>query len=71
MARFNAEGKQYVYKITGIRNNIGTAKQVVVKTGKTQGDVIEILDGIAEGDQLIKAGARSVKDGQEIKISKS
>ena len=67
----NAEGKQYVYKITGIRNNIGTAKQVVVKTGKTQGDVIEILDGIAEGDQLIKAGARSVKDGQEIKISKS
>lgn len=67
----NAEGKQYVYKITGIRNNIGTAKQVVVKTGKTQGDVIEILEGIAEGDQLIKAGARSVKDGQEIKISKS
>ena len=67
----NAEGKQYVYKITGIRNNIGTAKQVVVKTGKTQGDVIEILEGIAVGDQLIKAGARSVKDGQEIKISKS
>lgn len=67
----NAEGKQYVYKITGIHNNIGTAKQVVVKTGKTQGDVIEILEGIAEGDQLIKAGARSVKDGQEIKISKS
>lgn len=67
----NADGKQYVYKITGIRNNIGTAKQVVVKTGKTQGDVIEILEGIAEGDQLIKAGARSVKDGQEIKISKS
>ena len=67
----NAEGKQYVYKITDLNNEFGTAKQVVVKTGKTQGDVIEILDGIAVGDQLIKAGARSVKDGQEIKISKS
>lgn len=67
----NAEGKQYVYKITDLNNEFGTAKQVVVKTGNTQGDVIEILDGIAVGDQLIKAGARSVKDGQEIKISKS
>ncbi|WP_296634163.1 efflux RND transporter periplasmic adaptor subunit [Polaribacter sp.] len=67
----NAAGEQYVYKITGLNNVFGTAQQVVVKTGKTQGDVIEILEGIAIGDQLIKAGARSVKDGQEIKISKS
>ncbi|MEN8704047.1 MAG: efflux RND transporter periplasmic adaptor subunit [Polaribacter sp.] len=67
----NAAGEQYVYKITGLNNAFGTAQQVVVKTGKTQGDVIEILEGIAFGDQLIKAGARSVKDGQEIKISKS
>ncbi|WP_334056271.1 efflux RND transporter periplasmic adaptor subunit [Polaribacter sp. P097] len=67
----NAEGEQYVYKITDLNNEFGTAKQVVVKTGKTQGDVIEILEGITVGDKLIKAGARSVKDGQEIKISKS
>jgi membrane fusion protein (multidrug efflux system) len=38
-------------------------------TGKTQGDVIEILEGISEGDMLIQAGARSVKNGQEVKIS--
>ncbi|EAQ42753.1 efflux RND transporter periplasmic adaptor subunit [Polaribacter sp. MED152] len=67
----NAEGEQYVYKITDLNNEFGTAKQVVVKTGKTQGDVIEILEGITVGDKLIKAGARSVKDGQEVKISKS
>jgi RND family efflux transporter MFP subunit len=67
----NAAGEQYVYKITNLEADFGTATQVVVKTGKTQGDVIEILEGIAVGDKLIKAGARSVKDGQEIKISKS
>lgn len=67
----NAAGEQYVYKITNLEAEFGTATQVVVKTGKTQGDVIEILEGITVGDKLIKAGARSVKDGQEIKISKS
>jgi len=65
----NAEGKQYVYVVKNIKNNIGTAMQTVVKTGKTQGDIIEILEGISVGDQLIEAGARTVKDGQEVKIS--
>jgi len=65
----NAEGKQYVYIVKNIKNNIGTAMQTVVKTGKTQGDIIEILEGISVGDQLIEAGARTVKDGQEVKIS--
>lgn len=65
----NAEGQQYVYVITDLKNNEGIAKQTVVKTGKTQGDVIEILEGVSDGDMLIQAGARSVKDGQEVKIS--
>tara|TARA_R110002072_G_scaffold95197_18_gene209878 strand:+ start:9645 stop:10817 length:1173 start_codon:yes stop_codon:yes gene_type:complete len=67
----NAEGKQYVYVIENIKGNIGFAKQVVVTTGRTQGDVIEILSGVSSGDLLIEAGARSVKDGQKIKIAKS
>lgn len=65
----NAEGDQYVYVITNLNGDNGIAKQTVVKTGKTQGDVIEILEGVTAGDLLIKAGARSVKDGQEVKIS--
>lgn len=65
----NAEGDQYVYVIKNIDGDFGTANQVVVKTGKTQGDVIEVLEGISAGDKLIEAGARSVKNGQQIKIS--
>lgn len=66
----NAEGEQYVYVIKNVNGNMGTATQTVVKTGKTQGDVIEVLGGVNIGDVLIKAGARSVKNGQEVKISK-
>lgn len=65
----NAEGQQYVYVISNLKGDTGFAKQTIIKTGKTQGDVIEILEGVKSGDILIEAGARSVKDGQEVKIS--
>ena len=67
----NAEGDQYVYVIKDVEGNIGVAKQVVVKTGKTQEDIIEVLEGVSPGDMLIEEGARSVKDGQKVKITKS
>ena len=65
----NANGDQYVYLLTAMKDSIGVAKQTVVKTGKTQGDYIEILAGISEGDQLIEEGARSIKNGQEVKVT--
>jgi len=67
----NADGDQYVYVIKDLNGKIGVAKQVVVKTGKTQEDIIEVLEGVAPGDMLIEEGARSVKDGQKVEITKS
>ncbi|MCF8274209.1 MAG: efflux RND transporter periplasmic adaptor subunit [Flavobacteriaceae bacterium] len=64
----NAEGDQYVYIITNKNGDKGIAKQIIVETGKTQGDYIEILSGLEHEDEIIDEGARSVKDGQEIKI---
>lgn len=66
----NAEGDQYVYVIKNLDDNLGTAVQTIVTTGKTQGDFIEILSGINEGDLVIEAGARSVKNNQKVEISK-
>ncbi len=65
----NAEGDQYTY-VTSAKDaqNIAEAKRVIVKTGKTQGGLIEVLDGINNGDAVISEGARSVKDGQKVKI---
>ena len=67
----NAEGEQYLYTITNKnQNGEGEAKKVIIKTGKTQGDVIEVLEGIKNGTEIIKEGARSVKDGQTVKVIK-
>ncbi|AXT51552.1 efflux RND transporter periplasmic adaptor subunit [Aquimarina sp. BL5] len=65
----NSEGDQYAY-VTSEKNtnNIAEAKRTIVKTGKTQGDFIEILEGINNGDAIISEGARSVKDGQKVEI---
>ncbi|MBT8323088.1 MAG: efflux RND transporter periplasmic adaptor subunit, partial [Eudoraea sp.] len=65
----NAEGEQYVYLASdAMENNLAKAIKKVVITGRTQGDYVEILSGIQNGDQVIKEGARTVREGQEIKI---
>ena len=30
--------------------------------------MVEILSGVSDGDQLVKEGARSVKDGQNVQV---
>ncbi len=69
----NAEGEQYVYVLLEkqTQNNKALAKAVqkIITVGKTEGDKIEVLEGIALGDELIQEGARSVKDGQKVIIS--
>ena len=65
----NANGDQYIYVVNDKKNtNEGIATRVIIETGKTQGDVIEVLKGIENGTEIIQEGARSVKDGQEVKI---
>ncbi len=68
----NANGEQYVFLVDAdsIKND-PVAKKVVIKTGKTQGDFVEVLSGINDGDAIIDEGARSVKEGQRVKIKNS
>jgi len=65
----NALGEQYIF----IANKTGNgdeaiAKKVIVTTGRTQGDLVEILDGVSNADIIVNEGARNVKDGQHISI---
>jgi len=67
----NANGEQYIYAVKNKGgNDEGVAERVIIKTGKTQGDIIEVLSGIEAGAEIIKEGARSVRDGQTVKVIK-
>lgn len=65
----NAEGDQYIYIVKDKVAGKAIAYRVIITTGKTQGDFIEVLTGISANDEIIKEGARSVKDGQTVKIT--
>ncbi len=65
----NAKGEQYVYVVDNSKEK-SVAKQVIIETGKTQGDIVEVTKGLENGMEIIDEGARSVKDKQEVKILK-
>jgi membrane fusion protein (multidrug efflux system) len=65
----NAEGDQYVFvAMEPNLDNEAVVKRTIISTGKTQGAKIEVLTGLEDGNLIIKEGARSVKDGQKVKI---
>lgn len=65
----NAQGEQYIYTVEEKNSkNEGIAKKTIIKTGKTQGDVIEVVSGIKTGTEIIEEGARSVKNNQAVKV---
>ncbi|WP_318312315.1 efflux RND transporter periplasmic adaptor subunit [Flagellimonas crocea] len=63
----NAEGEQYIYVVKE-ENGETTAKKSIIEPGRTQGDYLEVLKGISAGSQVIVEGARSVRDGQAVKV---
>ena len=65
----NAEGEQYAYVAEAPNSeNEAVVKRSIITTGKTQNGFVEVLSGIEDGSHIIKEGARSVKDGQKVKI---
>jgi membrane fusion protein (multidrug efflux system) len=64
----NAEGDQYIYVLKEISGDKAMTHRVIIETGRKQGDIIEVLSGLQNGDQIIKEGARSVEDAQSVKI---
>ena len=47
-----------------LNNNI--VKKVIVKTGKADGKMIEIVEGLNQDDQIIIDGNKSIEDGEEV-----
>lgn len=65
----NANGEQYIYVIKNkTSNSEAIAEKIIIETGLTQGDIIEVITGLEPGMEIIEEGARSVNDGQKIKI---
>jgi membrane fusion protein (multidrug efflux system) len=41
---------------------------LIIETGKTQGDLIEVTKNLTENAEVVMEGARSVTNGQVVKV---
>jgi RND family efflux transporter MFP subunit len=65
----NANGEQFIYVVKNKKaNKEAIAERVVIKTGKTQGDVIEVLAHLPAGTEVVQEGARTVNNGQTVRV---
>ena len=64
----NAEGAQFVYVVTDKKDQKAIAKRRIIETGKTQGDLIEVVKNLPADAEIIIEGARSVNNGQLVKV---
>lgn len=65
----NANGEQFIYIIKDRKeNNEAVAERLIIETGKTQGDFIEVTKNLAADAEIIMEGARSVNNGQIVKV---
>ena len=58
-----AQNEKYVFIMED-----SLAKKVVVEIGETQGELIEIISGLNDGDELVVEGAKNLEDGDEVVI---
>lgn len=65
----NSQSQQYIYVVTDKdAKNLAHAQRIIIETGLTQGDFIEVLSGLDKDAEIIQEGARNVKAGQKVKI---
>ena len=62
----NAEGQQYCFALEKSTGGY-IAKRLIIETGKTSEDLIEVLEGVEKGALLITEGAKKVSDNQPVK----
>ena len=53
----------YVYRVVD-----GAARRVPVKIGVRRGAMVEVVQGLAAGDQVVTAGMRLSRDGQPVRV---
>ena len=67
----NAKNEYIAYLVNKENDSLGVAQKQVVETGLNYDNKIEITKGLKAGETIIIEGARSIREGQEIKITEN
>ncbi|HSI70723.1 MAG TPA: efflux RND transporter periplasmic adaptor subunit [Gillisia sp.] len=64
----NSLGESLIYVFRAENDSIGTAHRIVIETGYNQENMVEVLDGLQPGDEVIVEGGRNLRDEQRVKL---
>ena len=65
----NSKGAQFIYIVKNKKeNDEAVAERLIIETGKTQGDFIEVTKNLTANAEVVMEGARSVTNGQVVKV---
>jgi membrane fusion protein, multidrug efflux system len=62
----DADGNQFVYEVTSLKDKTGIAKKVIVKTGKSSDNFTEILSGLEPKTLVVGDGVKTVSEGMKL-----
>ncbi|MGO1585246.1 efflux RND transporter periplasmic adaptor subunit [Mesonia sp.] len=63
----NSKGEKIAYLFESKDGNKGVAEKIIVETGLSYDNKIEVTKGLESGQTIIVEGARTIRDGQEVK----
>jgi RND family efflux transporter MFP subunit len=59
-------GSKFVYVVEGSNGKTGTAKKVIVETGKSSDNVTEIVSGLSANDIIVVEGVNTISNGMKL-----
>ncbi|NKB71868.1 MAG: efflux RND transporter periplasmic adaptor subunit [Candidatus Latescibacteria bacterium] len=59
---------RFVYMVKKTGDDLGTVHRRSVQTGDFSGELLEILQGLEAGDQVVTAGVSRILDGQQVRL---
>ena len=65
----NSAGESVVYVFKRENDSTGVAQRRILETGRAYENSVEVTGGLEPGELLIMSGARSIQDGEQVKIA--
>ena len=62
----DADGNQFVFEVSSVKDKTGIAKKVIVKVGKTSDNFTEILSGLEPKTMVVGDGVKKVSEGMKL-----
>ena len=59
---------RFVYVVENIQDELGVVRRKPVSTGELTMEGLEVLDGLSDGERVVTAGVRRIREGQTVRL---